>query len=372
MNLSEPEKIGLLQLFFLIILFQIGSSVVVGVAVEARQDAWIAILIGTLFGIIIIRSYVFILAYDKGKNLYEIMEQLFGRLLTIFLSFVYVIYFFYISSRVLRDFLELIISDIFPNTPIEILAITFMVVILYAVYLGPEVIGRTSEVFMPYILLFLTLTGVFLISGGDVNMHHLQPILAEGFAPIWAALFPGLLTFPFGEAIVLTMIIALTNRFENASKVSMAAVFTTGIMLTIIKGFKMAVLGPNMAERAAFPLLTAAREIAFADFIERLDSIVIFVMMLGIFIKVSLFFFGGLKGLEYIFKIPYRYFSIPMGMVIAISSILIAVNYAEHIEEGIQIVPIYLHIPLQFGIPILLIIMIIWKRKQNKGGQVNA
>lgn len=363
------EKIGLFQLYLLIIIFQIGSAVVVGVAQDAKQDAWIAILIASVIGAVIIYIYSFILSYDIGQNLFGIMEKIFGRVIAISLSFVYIVYFFYIASRVLRDFLELLTTSIFPNTPIEILGIIFMLVVIYVVYLGPEVLARTAETFAPYIFLFLVLTSVFLLAGGDINFQNLEPILPEGFGRVFDVIFPGLIGFPFGEAIVLTMIMAITTKFQHVSKVSMAAVITTGLLLASIKIFKLSVLGTNISGRSSFPLLAAGREISFAQFIERVDPIIIFVMMLGIFIKVSLFFFGGLKGLEYIFTIPYRYFSLPLGMAIALFSILISANYAEHIEEGIQFVPMYMHMPLQIGIPAILALLVLWKKKQAKGGK---
>ncbi|OIJ08715.1 spore gernimation protein KC [Anaerobacillus arseniciselenatis] len=366
------EKISLLQLFILIFLFQIGSAVVVGIAGEAERDAWIAILIATVIGIIIIRLYTYILSYQPGTNLFDIMGQLFGRNASMIISLVYTTYFFYIAARVLRDFMELLITDLFPNTPIEVLSILFMIAVLYVIYLGPEVLGRTAETFFPYIIIFLLLTAIFLLASGDIKMHRLQPILAEGFTPIHDAIFPGLIGFPFGEAIVLTMFMALTNKFQHVTKVSIGAVIATGLTLSTIKIVSISVLGTELSERATFPLLTAAREIAFADFIERIDPIVIFVMMLGIFIKVSVFFFGGLKGLEYVFQVPYRYFSIPIGMIVALFTILIASNYTEHIEEGLQFVPLYLHMPLQIGIPTLLAMIIFIKGKQKKGGITNA
>ncbi|MCT8139436.1 GerAB/ArcD/ProY family transporter [Anaerobacillus sp. CMMVII] len=153
-EISFNRKNKLIPIVYLIIIFQIGSAVVVGVAQDAKQDAWIAIIIASWIGAFIIYTYAFILSYDVGKNLFEIMGQIFGRILAILLSLIYIFYFFYIASRVLRDFLEMLITYIFPSTPIEVLGISFMLVVLYVVYLGPEVIARTAETFAPYILVF--------------------------------------------------------------------------------------------------------------------------------------------------------------------------------------------------------------------------
>lgn len=367
MQTTLVEKINLWQLFVLILLFESGSTVVVGVGMEAKQDAWIAVILATFIGLFIFRMYVFILSFKEGKHLFSISEAVLGRRASIVITYVYILYFFYIGARVLRDFLEMIITENFPNTPIEVLAFTFMLAVIYIIYLGPEVLGRTAETFVPYIIIVLILLFVFLIAGGDIQYENLRPILAEGAGPIMETIFPTLIGFPFGETIVFTIIMANSNNFHHVAKVGLGAVLFSGIVLTFFAALTVSVIGVDMAGRAAFPLLNAAREVAFAEFIERVDAIVVFVMMLGIFVKVSLFFYGGLKGLEYIYQIPYRYFTIPSGAFIAIFSVLIASNYAEHLEEGLAFVPLYLHMPLQIYFPFLLAVLIYWKWK--KGGE---
>lgn len=373
METPLQEKISLLQLYILIILFQIGSAVVVGIGMEAKQDAWLAILIATGIGLGLTAMLLYILSLQEEKNLFEIFELTLGKYIAFIFTLIYVVYFFYIASRVLRDFLDLLKSVIYSETPVEFLAISLMLVVMYVIYLGIEVIARSAETFMPYIAIFLIIIAVFLVIGGDVRLNNLQPVLAEGFAPIWEAVFPGLIGFPFGEIIAITIIMAQTNKTQKQMRlVTMLAVLTTGLLLAAIKTLKITVLGIATIDRVTFPVLMVAREIAFADFIERIDALVIFVMMLGIFIKIALFFFGGLKGLEYMLKIPYRYFVIPMGLLITNSSILIAHNYAEHIEEGIQFVPMYLHLPLQIGIPIIIAIIVFFKKKKKRGEQTSA
>jgi spore germination protein KB len=53
-------------------------------------------------------------------------------------------------------------------------------------------------------------------------------------------------------------------------------------------------------------------------------------------------------------------------MQIAFFSILISPNVAEHIEEGLVVVPMYFHMPLQMGIPCLLGIVLMTKKKLQK------
>jgi spore germination protein KB len=87
--------------------------------------------------------------------------------------------------------------------------------------------------------------------------------------------------------------------------------------------------------------------------------------MFGIIVKVSVFFYGGLIGLEQLFKRPYRQFVWPMSLLIAFFSIVISKHFAEHIAEGIKIVPLYMHMPLQIGIPTMLFLILSIKVKRK-------
>ncbi|WP_025025509.1 GerAB/ArcD/ProY family transporter [Caldalkalibacillus mannanilyticus] len=359
------EKINMWQLFVLIIVFEIGSAVVVGIATEAGRDAWLAILLATGIGLLLIRLFIYILSAKKGKNLFEIMELILGKYVTLFITGAYILYFLYIASRVLRDFLELLVTDVFPNTPIEVMSILFMLVVIYILYLGPEVLARTTEIFFPYILLLLFVIPIFLMVGEEVQLDYLKPVLAEGFKPIINAIFPALIGFPFGETIVFTLLMSSVTNAKHLPRVGMGAILLSGLILSFFTFLKLTVLGEDMSSRATFPLLNATREISLANFIERLDPLVVFIMMLGIFVKVSVFFFGGLKGLEYIFHIPFRYFSLPIGIILALFAVLISSDFAEHIEEGLEFVPMYLHIPFQVVIPLLLGGLVVWMKKKK-------
>lgn len=360
------EKISLWQLYILIICFQIGSATLVSIGDEAKQDAWIAIMIATLFGIGIILFYTYLLSKLPNKNLFEIFVFCFGKWIGKFFTLLYVIYFFYISARVLRDFCELLVSTIFETTPLEVISITMMFIVIYILQNGLEVLGRTSEVFFPYVVTFILITGLGIWLSGELEINNLRPILGEGVQPVIKAIFPQLITFPFGEVITFMIVGAYIGSEKHIGKVSAAAVFTSGLILTYGSFIQIATLGADLKERATFPLLSASRTISLLNFIERVDLIIVFFVMFGIIVKVSIFFYGGLKGLELITNKPYRSMTVPMGTLIAFISVVISHNFIEHIEEGLRFVPLYMHLPFQFAFPLLMLPILLWKTKEKK------
>ncbi|MFD0694176.1 endospore germination permease [Paenibacillus sp. GCM10027628] len=361
------EKISLNQLFFLIFSFELGSAIVIGIASDAKQDAWIAVLMALAGGLILVTLYCSISKRYPGMNLYEIFELISNRKIAVFFSVLYTLYFFYISARVLRDFCELMKTAIFVVTPIEFIALIFMITISYIVYMGIETIGRTIEILSPYTFILMFFLIFFLYVNHSVKLQNLRPLLPQGWIPVIKVAFPEVLTFPFGEMVVFTVIMAGISKFKYLTSISTVSVLISGIALAYFAFLKAAVLTPTMVNISPFPLLSAIREISVAKFIERLDAIVVYMMMLGIFVKVCIFFLAGLKGLEYSFRLPYRYFVVPFAMLTSISSLWIAENFTEHLEEGIKFVPYYIHVPFQIVIP--LCVWMFLKLKVKKGMQ---
>lgn len=361
----EKENISLSQLLTLLINFLLGSAIVVGVGGEAKNNAWLAILLGGLIGIVIISLVHFFVYRFPDKNMFQVFELCIGRKITIVCTFLYIVYFLYLSSRVIRDFGELMATAILPNTPIEMMSLTFCLLMGYIIYLGIEVLARTSEIFTPYIFGFFLLLAIFLFASGNVDFKQLQPILGEGLMPVIKTAFTKLSFFPYGEMIAFCVIYASLTNKKYSLRVSVVGVSMATLLLSVSALLMVVSLGNSVA-RSNFPLLSTARLVSIGNFIERIDALVVFILMLGVFIKGSLLCFAGLKGLEFIFKLPYRYFALPVSMIISLFSILVSSDFADHIEEGIKMVPKYLHFPFQVVLPFILFLLVMWKQRKGK------
>ena len=158
-----------------------------------------------------------------------------------------------------------------------------------------------------------------------------------------------MLSFPFGELVVFTVILASVNKLGKGKKVSLIAVLTTGIILSISTLLVIITVGVDAFRYSNFPMLSAARLVSIGHFIERIDVIVVFIMTLGVITKVSVYLYCALKGLEYIFRLPYRYFTVPISMLVSFFSILVTANYADHIKAMKSPVIIYFYFSMQLN-----------------------
>lgn len=365
---NSSEKISIFEFMLLIVLFEIGTAIVVIRGADAKQNAWLAVIIATMFGIMLFSMYFKSFLWKEG-SLYEILMACFGKKIGKVFSSVYTVYFIYLASRGLRDFTELLVSVVLPQTPIEFSSILFMTVSAYTLYLGFEVFSRTTVIFAPYIFVLLGAVTLFLWVNKSIDLTNLQPILGDGITPVFKAIFPDLLTFPFGELIVFTIILPQVVNVKKKFRHILLAIYTSGLIITVTIILNVSVLSESGYLRANFPLLSSAREISIANFLERIDAFVVFIVMLGVFTKVSIFLYCALKGLEAIYQQPYRYFAFPISMLSAAFSVLIAFSLNEHLKEGLDIIPYYLNIPLQIGLPMLIFAILLYKSKRGEGAK---
>lgn len=361
------ENLSLSQLFAIIIGVNVGSTFVVVLGISAKEDAWISILLSTVCGIVIVSFFLLINELAPTKNLFEIIGLAFNRVIAIPITLIYTLYFFYITSRVIRDFGELTSAFILPLTPIEVINFTLVIIIGYILYLGIEIVGRTTEIFTPYSAIFLFLLVIFLLANGTLSLTKIQPVLARGILPVIKSMFPIEVSRPYGEMIALICVFPLIENIKLRKKTVLYSVIVSGVLITTSTLIIITSLGITTASRATFPLISTTRLVSIADFFERIDPLAVFIIMLGIVIISSIFIYGGLKGLEYIFKSPYRYFVVPSVCIISMFSIFISLDINDHIKEASLVVPYLLYLPLQFAFPCFLLFVLLLKKFIHKG-----
>ncbi|PEE76016.1 spore gernimation protein KB [Priestia megaterium] len=364
----EKAKISASQLFILMVLFELGTSLLLPVAMEAKQDAWLAILLGMLGSLVLFVIYYKLYSYYPDLLPTEYMQKILGKAIGSVLAFLYISYFIYDVARVLRDIGEMLLTFSYSDTPLFIANALLILVIIYTVQKGIEVVARSGELFFIFMYV-LAITGFLLIvCSGLIDFKNLQPVLEDGILPVLKVVFIQTLYFPFGEAIVFTMILPYLNNPKKAKVTMLCATGLSGINLTITMLINISVLGVDLTARSQFPLLSTVQSIQVADFLERLDVFFMLALVIGGFSKISVLFYASMIATATLFKIksPSR-LSYPIGLIVLFMSLMISRNFQEHLHEGIGVEMFFLQIPFLAIIPVLLFLVAFFKnRKQQK------
>lgn len=366
----EKANISGYQLFVLIFLFEMGSALLVPLAGEAKQAAWLVILIAMIGGFLLFFIYYGLFQYYPDQLLTEFVRSILGNFLGRIVAFLYILYFIYLAARVLRDFGDTLLTFAYPHIPLFVANAAFILVVVYTVRKGVEVLTRTGELFFVLENLLLMTFFLLIVASGMIHLNNLKPVIEMSGTEMVKMAFTKTIFFPFGEIISFLMIFPYLNEPKRLKKIGISSIAAAGIFLAIIMAMNIAVLGVDLTTRSQYPLLSLIQSIEVAGFLERLDVYFLFLLMIGGFIKISVFTYVAVTGTANVFNVkqPSR-LAYPVGFVILLSSIIIASNFTEHMHEGLGAVPIYFHLPFQVIIPLLLLIIAFFKNRKKKKGQ---
>ncbi|WP_187296331.1 GerAB/ArcD/ProY family transporter [Tepidibacter mesophilus] len=195
----SKEVISDRQATSLIILFIGGSTLLFGTGGEAEQDAWLSILLSILYAFPILMIYARILSLFPQKDLFDILELVFGKFLGKIISLLYIWFALHLGTLVLTDFGDFPTIVSIGKTP-KIVPMTCIIFLCsWAIKEGIEVLGRWGE-FSIWGFIFTAIVGTSLLTPNwDIN--NIQPVLYKGIKPVLQGAF-AVFSFPFAETIL--------------------------------------------------------------------------------------------------------------------------------------------------------------------------
>ncbi|KKI94168.1 hypothetical protein WQ54_01120 [Bacillus sp. SA1-12] len=115
----DIKKISTLQLFYVIVSFQIGNTSVYGLGGGAKQYAWLVIVLAMLCGFIWMFVYIKLSSYYPDDTLLQMIPKINDKFLSYPIILIFIVYFTYLASRACRDFADLIATTILVETPMN-------------------------------------------------------------------------------------------------------------------------------------------------------------------------------------------------------------------------------------------------------------
>ncbi|MEG8984274.1 GerAB/ArcD/ProY family transporter, partial [Acinetobacter baumannii] len=99
----------------------IGSTTLYELGIEAKQDAWLVVLVAMITGMLLLFIYLYIQNQNSEHALPQILNQHFGKYLGSIITAAYIVYFAYESMRNTREFADIINISFLPSTPLYFL-----------------------------------------------------------------------------------------------------------------------------------------------------------------------------------------------------------------------------------------------------------
>ncbi|GMQ62908.1 GerAB/ArcD/ProY family transporter [Vallitalea maricola] len=348
----------------LIILFLSSSSLVLSLAREAKRDIWIAMILGLAVSLLIVTMYSRILSRFPDKNLYEINITVFGRIIGSIINFIFLFYAFYLGALVLANFSMFIGVVGLEFTPLSVVSFAVIIIIIYGVKNGIEVLGRWSEFFAK--IVFPVIIIVTLLILNMVNVNNLKPILENGIKPVLDGTL-SVITFPYAELIIFTLIFnsKMFKGGNNIYKTFIYGLLLGGILVSVNVIGSYIAIGPFAYESSYFPIYSAVSRINIRDILQRIEIIIAVTFMIGGFLKMSACILACCNGIVTILKLKdYKFLVTPVSLLLLIVSLTTYKSMMEMIT-GVKNYN-YVSMIVQIIIPLILFIIIEIKSRLSK------
>lgn len=333
----DNEKISAHQFKVLVILNYIGTAVLLiprTLASAARQDAWIAAILGTGCSLLLMWFYNAVGDQLGTMTLIQYAKNLLGPWLGGLVAFSFFIFLFSGSVSLLWVLGDFIVTQLMPETPEIVVNALFMLVVMVGSSLGLEAIARSSEILYPWAVGGLILLLLFALP--EAEFKNLQPIFENGIKPLirGALNFQSFTSLTF---VILFMIFpANLNNVQEGKKALFKGTITGGIMIFMLTLVNILVHGAESTLRNVYPSYVLAKKISIGNFIQRVEAIIGMVWAVTVFYKTILYFHGALVSFAQTFELKdYKTFIGPLGLLSIMFSVIVYPNaiYAEKWQQ---------------------------------------
>ena len=296
----NKENISNKQGLCILIMFMMGSTIILSPWRSAGKDSWIAIPIAMIMMLPMIIVYARLVSVFPGKNLFDLQQEEFGKVIGKITSFLLVWYSVHLGSLILRNFTEFIQVMNFPETPLYPMAFIVGVLSIWIVKGGIETIGRWAAFMLPLIIILIMAASLLLIPKMDFD--NLRPVLENGINPVLEGAASAF-AFPFAETFLFTVVFNSLREKNKVFKVYLLGLIISGCFFIMTSMRNIMVLGEKLNSIIYFPSYLVVGVVNVKEFIDRIEVTVGANFVFLGFLKISICLYAACVGLAKIFNL---------------------------------------------------------------------
>ncbi|MGE7749852.1 endospore germination permease [Lysinibacillus sp. FSL R5-0849] len=364
----EKEVISSRQFTIITFLLSIGTAILIipsSIASSSKQDAWIAASIGVVLSLLVVKLFVTLGDQTPTLNFIEANEKLLGR----FFGKITVVGFLSLTLFAGGELLYFIgafmKTEVMPETPTMAFALLFIIIIMYATYLGIENFARSAEILFPmFVLIFI----FFVVSiTPQIKFENIQPIMEASKTSILYSIIRFVSVFSFSLVMLLMIYPASVNVQQSSKKGFYIGMLLGGFVLVTLITLSILVLGPANTASRTFPSYALAQRISIGNFLQRIEIIMAFMWIVSIFIRTFMYFYTTVVGIAQIMKLKdHRPLILPMGIIMVGLSQIVHPDIVHSNIYNDEIWPIYAFV-CTILLPILLLIVAVIRNRKSQG-----
>ena len=319
-------------------------------AEAARQSAWIIPWTALLQGVAALGLIWNLSTIFPGLTPIQYAGLVLGRIPGKVVGVLLILYVFVPAAVVLREFAEFITIAFMPTTPLLVFVGFVGLLSVYAVRGGLEVVARITSLIVPLILISFAVILLLLLN--MVNIQYLQPVLETRFTAVVRGALPPAAWM--GEVIFAAYFLPFVYPARRGFAAALVGLLLITLVLSVTAAFTTAVFRASAA-RLVFPFFELARQVNIADFITRIDAVIMVIWVAGTFAKFTVWFYVGTLATAQLLDLrDYRPLLLPLVLLEIAWSVLFFDSVAEMTEWVSRTWPPY-SVTMQILVPLLLL-----------------
>jgi spore germination protein KB len=329
---------------------------------EVSGDIWISTLLATLQGMLVAWATALALRSAPGLDALELIEQAASKWVARLFGLIFFVFFLGAYCTVLITFVFHMMDYFLPELPIWVFIIAPLIVGVYGVYHGLEVIGR-----MAFIGLAAVITLNFLLLVGslhDFDVREMLPVFQSGLMnDIWASRHHDT------DWSMATMMLALVLPHVRQSDVWTSStpigILMGGMTVLMWPILETGVLSPEMTAQYIVSCMQMARSAEIGMFLHRYEMIMVAFFAVTCFVQIMLLVYCASLSASRVFGLKdYRPMTIPVALVLNGVGYWVVYDHfrAMNLLEGVW--P-FLALSISFSVPVILLLLAYIHRKKR-------
>ncbi|TQK49624.1 spore germination protein (amino acid permease) [Brevibacillus sp. AG162] len=359
-EVKAGNTISSLHTGFIVLSTQVGVGILGFqrvVAKEAGHDAWISVLMAGIVTHVTIWVILKTLKRYPSADLYGIHQEVYGKHLGAFLSLFYILYFFLSATIILRGYVEVVQTWVFPKLATWVLTAIILFLAWYTILGGIRIIA--GYIFFS-VSVAIWLVGDLFFPLRFAEWDYLRPVLEANIGQLLKGMI-GMSLSTIGFEVLYAVYPFVQDK-ERLNRGAQFGALTTNLIYLFVMIVSLVFFSQGQLMRTIWPTLNLKKMVYF-PILERFELVAISIWMIIILPNVIMYIWSGVRGLKRIFGWNMRNILYSILPIIFISSLFIVTR-----EEMNTMNDIYGQIGmyLAYAYPYVLYLLVAWR--QGTGG----
>lgn len=324
---------------------------------EVGRDMWISGAISVLTTLVFTYIMISIGRSFPGKTVVEYSQELLWTIPGKLLGLVLTVFFLLIAANTVSMYIHHLTDFLLPETPFLVVTVLHVTVITYLAWKGPETIARLGVFSFAFAILFHFL--VLLASLSEIDFSRIMPFFDSGVLHVFKA-SSSVDSFTGINQLMIAMILPMVQNQKKAFGAAASGVCIGGFFYVFYFIVELMVMGPEVVALMRIASMDFVRSIQITQYLHRFESFMVALWYWSMLVQAGIFTYCSAKAFTQTIGIKKDITAKPLfvsiyGIAIIILTYYIAndrIFFLRFRENTWQ----YFSLPIQYGLPILLLL----------------